>query len=33
MIKRIVKLRIRLEEQETFKALFLQSKSTIQSFD
>ena len=33
MIKRIVKLRIRLEEQETFKALFLQSKSIIQSFD
>lgn len=33
MIKRIVKLSIRLEEQESFKKLFLQSKSIILSFD
>ena len=33
MIKRIVKLHIRLEEQETFKVFFLQSRSTILSFD
>lgn len=33
MIKRIVKLHIRQEEQETFKAFFLQSRSTILSFN
>ena len=33
MIKLIVKLHIRLEEQETFKVFFLQSRSTILSFD
>lgn len=33
MIKRIVKLHIRPEEQDTFKELFLRSKSVIQSFD
>ena len=33
MIKRIVKLRIKIEEQESFKSLFLESKSIILSFD
>ena len=33
MIKRIVKLSIRHEEQEVFKALFLQSKSIILTFN
>lgn len=33
MIKRIVKLHIRLEEQEVFKKFFLQSRSTILLFD
>ncbi len=33
MIKRIVKLHIRPDEQETFKELFLKSKSIILSFD
>ncbi len=33
MIKRIVKLHIKPEEQETFKDLFLKSKSIILTFD
>lgn len=33
MIKRIVKLHIRQEEQETFRGFFLKSKSIILSFD
>lgn len=33
MIKRIVKLSIQVEEVDTFKAFFLQSKSTILSFN
>lgn len=33
MIKRIVKLKIKVEEVDTFRSLFLQSKATILSFD
>ena len=33
MIKRIVKLKIKPEEQEVFKSLFLKSKAIILSFD